>query len=195
IPNMSIDDFYLGGYIQCDNLPLNCSFEQMFAHWTVEAPHPQDENWLPTTSEYHSGWYSAMAEVNSYAPEVPYLISSSIPVQPVGVEYRFSFYGKASDTATGIRVGGYVYWYNNDQLLGQMLIGIVEPYGHTDWTLFATPFTCAWPGANRAVMFFEVGDNSFVQGRRDFPARMFIDDVKAESRPVANCPLLNSGGN
>ncbi len=204
IPNMSIDDFYLGGYIplpgECGNLPLNCSFEDQFAHWTVVAPNPQNENWLPTISETHSGWYSAMGEITSGVPDTTLLNSSPITLQPIGIEYRFSFYGKAFNTSSeSVVIGVVVYWGDNNGNLdgGGKLIGVVSGI-HTEWTLFTTPFVCMPWWGNSAEFSFHVAGEHFVQGEGYLPEnveRFFIDDVRVESRPNANCPTLNSGGN
>ncbi len=193
IPNTGIDGLTIGDYIplpgECGNLPLNCSFEEQFANWEEYTPDPANADWEPTMSEAHSGWYSAMAVVDDMVNSGPVTITSSlIPIQSTDVEYRFSFYGKGDPD--NIRVVGYYVWNNGESNY------INSGSFNEDWSLYSTAFMCPPDGASTAkFVFYIVNDNltSSITALID-NRQIFIDDVRVESRPNANCPTLNSDG-
>ncbi|MBE7528994.1 MAG: peptidoglycan DD-metalloendopeptidase family protein [Chloroflexi bacterium] len=199
-PSATVDDFFVHNNQLLEDCETfgNGGFEAEFYCWSIVlAPDPQNQYWLPTMNEAHSDLHSAMAVITSTVPDVTILRSSAIHIQSVGIEYRLSFYGKALNINEHSNVRGMVAWFNDDEYLGVTFIGVVRGI-HTNWSSFTTPFGCPPAGANTAFFSFQISDGYFAEDdsiSQEAVGHIFIDDAQVESRPNANCPTLNSGGN
>lgn len=174
---------------------LNNEFELRFLCWTVAQEEFAD--WEPSTDEVHSGQYSAFGHVFGFGATGAgaTLTSQPLDVMDVGVEYRFSFYGKGQliDPGESIWLVTRLEWYDGTTYLGRTSLPNQPLESFPTWTEFSSDFICPAQGADHVRITFGLyGDSlqtNFSTSLEDFGV-VYVDDVTVESQAGA-CPLLN----